>query len=150
MIDLNLDLLVHHSDLRVRNVSNERQVWDPVRKIWAKLNQEEFVRQLLIQFLIKDKRVNRSRISVEKGVKIDGVFRRYDLVVFDKSIKPILLIECKSMKVSINQQTFDQILHYNMTLNVPHLFITNGVNSYCCIIDQDKEKLIFKDEVPPL
>ena len=73
-----------------------------------------------------------------------------ELQTFDKNINPLLLIECKSMKVTIDQHTFDQILHYNMSLNVPHLFITNGVNSYCCIIDREKEKLIFQDEIPSL
>ena len=150
MIDLQFDLLAHHPNLRVRVNSEEKEVWDPVRKIWTQLNHEEFVRQLLIQYLIEELNVNRGRISVEKGINIDGVFRRYDLVVFNKEVKPVLLIECKSMQVPITQSTFDQILHYNMNLNVPHLVVTNGVHSFCCTIDREGEKLVFENKLPAL
>ena len=40
-----------------------------------------------------------------------------------------MIIECKEMSVALNTKVLEQVLRYNVALQVPYLVITNG--SYC-------------------
>ncbi|HMX35822.1 MAG TPA: type I restriction enzyme HsdR N-terminal domain-containing protein, partial [Ferruginibacter sp.] len=46
-----------------------------------------------------------------------------------RQAKPRMIIECKEMGVKLDQKVLDQVLRYNITLQVPYLVITNG--QYC-------------------
>ena len=72
--------------------------------------QEEWVRQNIISFLHKDLKVPISHIAVEKGFKVKGLSKRFDIVVFDKKGNIIILIECKSPKIKLNQKSIDQLV----------------------------------------
>ena len=76
------------------------------------------------------------------------MIKRYDIVVFQPNGKIFLLIECKSPEVSINQNTFDQIARYNLSLKAEYLMVTNGLNHYFCQMDFEKEEYIFLKELP--
>jgi hypothetical protein len=148
MVALNIDLLDYHNKLHIKYQGSERLVFDSIRKRWLPFTSEEFVRQLFIEYLVLDRQYPKNWISVERGIHINGIYRRYDLAVHDKEMNPTMLIECKSPSVTISQDVFDQILHYNMEMNVPLLVVTNGASSYCCTIDQEKGKLQFLSEIP--
>jgi hypothetical protein len=68
-------------------------------------------------------------ISVEKEIMLNGLKKRYDIVVYRESI-PWMIIECKETQVELNTDVIDQVLRYNMALPVPFIVITNGHYHY--------------------
>jgi hypothetical protein len=148
MLALHIDLLKFKDKLQIKSVEGIRLVFDSIRRKWIPFSSEEFVRQLFIHYLVNDRGYPKKWISIEKGIRINGIYRRYDLAVYNKDMHPQILIECKSPTLTITQDAFDQILHYNMKMNVPFLVVTNGVKSHCCTIDMAKKGLVFLDEIP--
>jgi len=71
-----------------------------------------------------------------------------DAVVYNKLGNPLLIVECKASSVKINQKVFDQIVRYNMKLNVDYLVVTNGLQHFCCKIDYKTDNYDFLKEVP--
>jgi hypothetical protein len=132
----------------VRLEGNRRLVWGEIRKKWLVLQPEEFVRQLLLHFLIQDMKYNRNRITVERGVSVNGEPRRTDILVFDADMRPFLLIECKAPRVPLSTDTFRQASQYNGPLRVPYLMISNGRESYVARIDYEQEDYRFLPSVP--
>lgn len=132
MIDI--DLHSFKDQLTIKKEKGVVLIKCEVRKKYLVFQPEEMVRQLLIHFLIK-KGYPKEKIQVEKGVNVNGLFRRFDIIVYDKEIHPFLLIECKSHTVEIDQRTFDQIASYNLALKAPYLMVCNGVQTYCCQLD---------------
>ena len=130
-------------DLRFQN--NEKgnlQLFDTIRKKFVDVTPEEWVRQHIIHYLIAHKQVPASVISVEKQINLNGTKRRYDIVVFNNLLKPILIIECKAPQVEINQLTINQALRYNLELKVPFVFLSNGLNHIFIKIEGDLPKVI--------
>ena len=72
-------------------------------------------------------KVPASHIAVEKGFKVKGLSKRFDIVVFDKKGNIIILIECKSPKIKLNQKSIDQLVIYNLELNASYLMLSNGL-----------------------
>lgn len=145
---LDLRLRRFASRLNVRNESDRRQVFGHIRKRWFVLQPEEFVRQLLLHFFISDMKYNRNRITVERGVKVNNEPRRTDILIFDRDMRPFLLVECKAPKVKLSTATFRQAANYNGPIKVPYLIISNGLESYVAAIDYQAEDFTLLDAVP--
>ena len=79
---------------------------------------------------------------------LNGLTKRYDLVVYDSYGAPQVLIECKAPNVKISQASFDQIAQYNSIINSPLLMVTNGIIHYYCRINYHKNKIEFLKEIP--
>jgi type I site-specific restriction endonuclease len=105
-------------------------VFDIVRKKFIKLNPEEWVRQHIIHFLVSYKSVPISKLSIEKQLVLNNTKRRTDIVIYDKGIAPLVLIECKAYDVELNQNVIDQALRYNLELKVPFVFLSNGLQHF--------------------
>lgn len=133
---------------RFKNSENKVAVFDEIRKKFVILTPEEWVRQHVVQFLLQEKKYPKSLINVEKILKINGLTKRYDAVVFNNDGSIFILIECKAPEIKITQTTFDQIARYNMTLNAQFLMVTNGQNHYFCQMDYKNEKYQFLKELP--
>ena len=73
--------------------------------------------------------------------------RRFDVVVFDRSGTPWLLVECKAPSVPLRRQVFDQAFRYNITLSAPYVAVTNGVTHFCGKIDT-KRGFVFLNDFP--
>jgi hypothetical protein len=112
------------------------------------LQPEEWVRQHCIKFLIEEKKYPRSLINVEKTLQINGMNKRYDIVIYNPDGTIFLIVECKSFKIKINQNTFDQIARYNLALRSQYLMITNGIEHYYCNIDFQNKSYRFLKEIP--
>lgn len=119
-----------------------------IRKRWLVLQPEEFVRQLLLHFLIADMKYNRNRITVERGVAVNGDPKRTDILIFDEDMRPFMLVECKAPKVALSTDTFRQAAHYNGAIRVPFLAISNGRESYVSAIDYDAVDYKFLTSIP--
>ena len=133
---------------RFKNSENKVSIFDKIRKKFILLTPEEWVRQHVVEFLIDEKKYPKSLINVEKIVKVSGMNKRYDIVVFNSDGSIFLLIECKAPEVKIDQKTFDQIARYNLILNAQYLMVTNGLNHYFCKMDFENEKYSFLKELP--
>lgn len=145
-IDLRLERF--SSQLNVKQEAGKRMVFGAIRKKWLVLQPEEFVRQLLVHFLINDMRYNRNRVTVERGVKVNSRARRTDILIFDNDMRPFMLIECKEPRVELDTSVFRQAATYNGPLRVPYLMISNGRESIIAEIDFAAEDYRFLDAVP--
>ena len=133
---------------RFKNSENKVSIFDEIRKKFIVLSPEEWVRQNVIQFLLQNKNYPKSYINVEKLIKVNGLSKRYDGIVFKPNGEIFLLIECKAPEVPISQDTFDQIARYNLELKAQYLMVTNGLNHYFCQMDFENETYIFLKELP--
>jgi hypothetical protein len=97
---------------------------------------------------MNEKKYPKSLINVEKVLKVNGLRKRYDVVVYNSDGSIFILIECKAPEINISQSTFDQIARYNMTLKSDYLMVTNGLNHYFCQMDFENEKFQFLHELP--
>ena len=135
-------------NFRFKNNENKVSIFDEIRKKFIILTPEEWVRQHVVQFLLEEKKYPKSLINVEKVLKINGLRKRYDVVVFNSDGSIFILIECKAPEIKITQATFDQIARYNMTMNAQFLMVTNGLNHYFCQKDYENEKYTFLENLP--
>lgn len=131
-----------------KNKAGKIEVYDIVRKKYVILQPEELVRQLAIHYLISEKNAPLSKMKVEKGLTVNELMKRCDILIYDKNIQPYFLVECKAANVRIDQTTFDQIARYNLPLQVPYLLVTNGLSTYCCKINGDKTGWQFLTDIP--
>ena len=76
--------------------------------------------------MIYDLKYPKSKIAVEKEFKLNGLKKRFDLLIFDKDTQPFFLLEFKSQKESLTEKVLEQCLQYNMKFAVPYLGISNG------------------------
>ena len=114
-----LNLPEYEFKLRKNGINNE--IFDAFRKKYVVLTPEEWVRQNILQFLIRERNFPSSLIAVEIGLKYNQMQKRADILAYDKQGQPYLLVECKAPEVKITQETFHQIARYNMTFKVKYL-----------------------------
>lgn len=126
---------------RQRENDGRTEVFDPIRKKWLVLTPEERVRQQLILFLLNMKKIPASHISVERAITVNGLTKRYDLVVFAPEGNPWMVVECKAPEVEITQAVIEQAGRYNKTLRAPILGVTNGSTHYLFTIDFETEEI---------
>ena len=124
------------------NKNGGKQIFDCIRKKFVDLTPEEWVRQNLIRYLIDEKKVPTSLIAVEKQLLLNGTKRRTDIVVYNSTLTPILIVECKAPSISLNQSTINQALAYNMVLTVPFIILSNGLLHICIKYDNEKATLL--------
>ncbi|MCX6251856.1 MAG: type I restriction enzyme HsdR N-terminal domain-containing protein [Bacteroidetes bacterium] len=134
--------------LKLRSNDGKTEAWDIIRKRYIILTPEEWVRQHYVHFLINDRKVPASLIAIEVSLKYNRMSKRCDILVYDRQGKPLIIVECKAPEVKITQDVFQQIAMYNMSLKVPYLVVTNGINQYTCSIDHKKKKYTFLEELP--
>jgi len=65
-------------------------------------------------------------IGIEKEIIIDGLKKRFDLLVYNQTHTPWMLIECKASTVTLSESTAEQLLRYHRVIQAKYLIITNG------------------------
>ncbi|MFJ1330568.1 type I restriction enzyme HsdR N-terminal domain-containing protein [Capnocytophaga canimorsus] len=133
---------------RFKNSENKTLIFDEIRKKFVVLQPEEWVRQHVVQFLIQEKGFPKSLINVEKELVINGLKKRYDIVVYKNTGEILLVVECKAPDILINQKVFDQVFRYNLSLQASVLMVTNGLQHYYAMIDYNSNKLLFMESLP--
>ncbi len=143
-----IDLLALQDKLRFRRDANEAPtVLDPIRKKYVRATPEEIVRQLWLIYFLDTLSLNPKLIAVERSIHINGMKRRFDLVIFSNSTEPILLVELKAPEITIHQSAFDQIAQYNMGMQVPYALVSNGQKHYCFQINDEKKEFTFLEKL---
>lgn len=133
---------------KIRNVSGRTQIFDRLRRKYIALTPEEWVRQHFIFYLIEHKKFPAGLIVAELSISVNRMRKRCDLVAHDTSGKPLLIVECKSPEIKINDKVFDQAARYNISLRVSYLAITNGMQHYFCKVDFENKTYSFLRELP--
>jgi len=114
-----------------RKINDDKTLFfDTLRKKWIVLKPEEWVRYQLLMYLITHKNYSPSLLSVEKEIRVFNTRKRYDAVFYNSKMLPILLIECKSWDVDINENHLHQIWRYNLKIKAPYLLLTNGLKHF--------------------
>jgi len=146
---LAIDLLPFQSGLRYQKDKNGlTKVFDPLRKRYFIATPEEIVRQLWIIYLVEYLKINPKLIAIERAFSINQLNKRFDLVIFSNTTKPVLLAEFKAPGVKITQSSFDQIAQYNMALQVPYSLVSNGMQHFCFQIDDDRKGFVWQKDLP--
>lgn len=145
---LELSLSDYQPYLRIKKQADKRYIWDEIRSKWLVLQPEELVRQLLIHHLLDSHKVSKNRIAIERGIKVNQLQKRCDILIYNQGMNPWLLVECKAPSVKLNQAVFRQIATYNMPLQVPYLLVCNGPQAYCCSIDFSAQTFAFLENLP--
>ncbi|MEQ8244914.1 type I restriction enzyme HsdR N-terminal domain-containing protein [Fulvivirga sp.] len=131
----------------IRKNEGKIEIFDIIRKKYIKLLPEEWVRQHVVHYLINELKYPKSLIKVESGLSYNKLEKRTDILVYNSSGICEMLVECKSFKVKISQSAFDQLAVYNTSFQSKYLLITNGINHFCCLRNEDG-KYSFLDNIP--
>lgn len=134
-------------EFKIKNSENKPLIFDIVRKKYVVLTPEEWVRQNYMKYLINEKNYPTSLIAVEKQVTLNGLKKRFDILLFNNNGAHNIIVECKAPEVKITQKTFDQIARYNLKLNANYLIVTNGITHYYCYLDHEKESYVFLKDI---
>lgn len=128
--------------------NKKTKIFDAIRKKYFVLTPEEWVRQNVVRYLVEEKSFPANLIAIEMGLKLNGLQKRADIIVYSKTGKPILMVECKAPHIKIDQKVFDQIGRYNITFKLPYLIVTNGMEHFCAQIDFNIKNFSFLKEIP--
>lgn len=142
----NLNLPNYNFDLKRKD--NKLYIKGIIRNRLLLLTPEEWVRQNFIAYLISEKNMPKNLIAVEKQILVNGLTKRFDILVYDLTGCPQILIECKAHSVPLSQEVFNQVSAYNLALKVPYLFITNGVKHFASMVDLETRQVEFLKEIP--
>ena len=137
-----------HYPFKIKHENGNTLIFDEIRKKYLVLSPEEWVRQHIVQFIIREKSYPKSLIKLEGGLKLNTLQKRTDIVVYDNTGQKILLVECKAPSVKITQKAFDQIARYNSIHKIPLLFVSNGLEHYVCSIDVEAASYTFLHDLP--
>ena len=134
--------------IKIKNDKGHQSIFDVLRRKYVALTPEEWVRQHFVHFLIEHKEYPKALMANEIQLAIGNKKLRCDSVLYDRTLRPRMIIEYKAPTVSITQKVFDQITIYNMLLHVDYLVVSNGIKHYCCRMDYANQKYLFLEDIP--
>ena len=141
-----LNLPEYPSRTRIRE--DREEIWDAIRHKWLVLTPEEWVRQQMIGYLTGHRGVDPMLLRQEQCLVLHGTSRRADIVVYNASAQPLMVVECKAPQVRLTREVLEQAVRYNMVLRVPYILITNGLSHYCFRYDAERNRFEALEEVP--
>lgn len=132
-------------DVRVKNNNGQTSIFDSVRKKWLVLTPEEWVRQHLVNYLVKEKGYPSSLIAIEKEIQLNDIQKRFDVVIYNKLKQPALLVECKAPFIELDAGVIAQVQRYNLVLRTNYMMITNGMSDI--VFDKNNTQVELPDYV---
>ena len=117
-------------DFKIELKNDQPHIFDILRKKWLLLQDEEWVRQNFIQYLLQVMKYPKTLIALEKEIFLGDLKKRFDILVYDTNHQPWMLVECKSQDIPISENVLHQVLRYNISMPAEYLIITNGNNNY--------------------
>lgn len=143
-----LELRLPKYEYRIEQRAGKLAIFDPIRKKFIVLTPEEWVRQHFLNFLNNHLKYPSSLTSVETGHKYNSLTKRSDIMVMDKELKPLVLVECKAASVAIDESTVRQLAVYNTACKARLLIVTNGIVTYAGLCDQVNDSFESVHEIP--
>jgi len=98
-----------------------------VRNKEVVLTPEEWVRQHVLNYLIIHAGYPKGMIAVERALSYNGGIKRCDILILHETGSSLMIVECKSPEVKVNEETFYQAAKYDNILNAACLLVTNGL-----------------------
>ena len=133
---------------RVKEVNGRKQIFDILRRKYVALTPEEWVRQHFIHYLIEHKNYPITLLANEVPLQVGEKKVRADSVLYDNRLRPRMIFEYKASTILLTQKVFDQITVYNLLLHVDYLIVSNGLETYVCRMDYDKQTYRFVENIP--
>lgn len=133
----------------VKSIGQKKFIFDRFRRKYVSLTPEEWVRQHFIQYLVDEKKFPAGLISVERGFDLYRTKKRTDILIFNHSGMPWVLVECKAPSVQANTLWFDQAFAYNLSIKAAYIILTNGMSHFCMKVRPDFSGVDFMNEIPP-
>ena len=134
--------------IKIQEKGEKRQIFDFLRRKWVALTPEEWVRQHFTHFLVEHKNYPQALLANEVELRIGEKRLRCDTLLYNKELRPRMIIEYKAPTIQIQQKTFDQISVYNLLLKVDYLIVSNGLRHYCCKMDYEHQFYQFLEDIP--
>ncbi|MDD2559205.1 MAG: type I restriction enzyme HsdR N-terminal domain-containing protein [Bacteroidales bacterium] len=135
-------------EYKLRKKDAKNYIFDPLRRKYVFLSPEEWVRQHFCHYLINHKNYPAGRIANECSIRLEGLTKRCDTIVYNAQMEVLMLVEYKAPDVVLNQEVFNQIVRYNWVLQAKYLTVSNGMTHYCCRMDYLKNKVEFLEDIP--
>lgn len=123
-------------------------IYDILRRKYIALTPEEWVRQHFVHYLIGHKGYPAALLGNEISLTLGGARRRCDTVLYDRTMRPRMIMEYKAPSIPITQKVFTQIYSYNVVLHVDYLVVSNGLSHYCCKLDYANRRYTFLNDIP--
>lgn len=142
------ELNLPYYPFKLKSDGKKYLILDELRKKYLVLTPEEWVRQHIVQYLINFKNYPKGLISLEKGLRLNDLMKRTDVVVYDHQGNPLLLIECKAPEIKITQDVFDQAARYNSVYKLKYMIVSNGLEHFCAEIDHQTSNYNFLNDIP--
>ncbi len=133
---------------KIKSEEGRSLIFDPFRKKFVRLTPEEWVRMNFAMFLVEDRGFPAGRMVIEQSLKFNQLSKRCDILVYNREMDPLIMVECKAPEVKIGKGVFDQISMYNLTFRVKYLIVTNGLENYFCRINFEDRNIEFLDRIP--
>ena len=134
--------------IRVKETHGRKQIFDILRRKYVALTPEEWVRQHFIHYLVEHKNYPSSLLANEVSLQIGEKRMRADSVLYDNQLHPRMIIEYKAPNITLTQKVFGQITVYNLLLHVDYLIVSNGMITYICKMDYEKQTYKFLEAIP--
>ena len=115
---------------RIKKEKGKECIFDALRKKWLVLTPEEWVRQNFVQYLLQVKKYPASLIAIEKEIQLGELKKRFDILIYNLSHEPWMMIECKAASIKLDESVVQQVLRYNLSIPVNFIVISNGNQTY--------------------
>ena len=101
----------------------------------------------MLQYLVQVKQYPAPLIAVEKEIMVGELKKRFDILIY-RNDQPWMMIECKEMKVKLNEEVLLQVLRYNISVPVNFILVTNGSQTFGWT--KQAGELVQLEEIPVL
>ncbi len=127
MIKLNLPAF----DYKLKKADGKVWIFDGIRKKYVVLTPEEWVRQHFVHYLTIMLSYPKALVKIEGGLHYNQLAKRSDIVVFNRSGKPWMIVECKAPEIELTERAAQQVSVYNSAHNAEYIVLTNGIRHLC-------------------
>lgn len=144
MIELNLPKY----PARLTRRDGKPYIYDELRRKFVRLTPEEWVRQHFVHFLLDEGDYPKELMQNEVGLQLGATTKRCDTLLYDRSLRPQMILEYKAPHIPLSEAVLQQIVRYNYVLRVPYLVLSNGIEHLVCQIDYDEMTYTFLPKFP--
>ena len=117
-------------------------IYDPLRRKHVALTPEEGVRQSVIAWLRDTCGFHETLMQSEWPFTYNGRQYRADIVVFDRQLRPQILVECKAPSVKIDQSVIEQVIRYTRVLKAKKIVVTNGTTTFFFALSPSENRYV--------
>lgn len=133
---------------RIERREGKLYIWDILRLRAVRLTPEEWVRQHMIHYLIGGLGYPSELLMNEVALQVGETRKRVDSILYDRQLKPLMLLEYKAPEVPLGERVLQQALRYNMALRVPYLVLSNGLQHVAYRIDYQTQTFRTLNVIP--